>query len=173
MTYYVFQFNAGTFLQKQVQEGSVNDDEYFYTTDCGRTWQWNEQIIMPKIYTGLYDINFIDKNNGFIVGDFGVFLKTTDGGNSWQRDSISGDGYSVFFTDALTGWVTTWQGYILHTTDGGINWTAVNSNPITNNGLFKVRFFDWNYGWFVGGSGTIYRTTDGGNNWLNQKTKDI
>lgn len=169
----VFQFLAVTFLDKQtgflVGYGYYGN-EIYKTTDCGRTWQWNEQIIMPKIFTYLNDITFIDKNNGFIVGGQGVFLKTTDEGNSWQRDSISGNGYSVFFTDSLTGW-TTGNGNILHTIDGGKNWTVVNSNQITNDALFKVRFFDQNYGWFVGGTGIIYRTTDGGNNWIDQRQK--
>ena len=121
----VFQFNAVTFLDKKtgflIGYGYYGN-EIYKTTDCGRSWQWNEQIIMPKIYSNLDDITFIDKNDGFIVGDRGVFLKTTDGGNSWLRDSIDGNGYSVFFTDTLTGW-TTGNGYILHTTDGGKNWT--------------------------------------------------
>jgi photosystem II stability/assembly factor-like uncharacterized protein len=171
----VFRFNAVMFVDKQtgflIGYGYYGN-EIYKTTDCGRTWQWNEQIIMPKIYTDLKDINFIDKNNGFIVSDAGIFLKTTDGGNSWQRDSIVLAGYSVFFTDTITGWVATWEGYILKTTDGGTNWTAINSNPITNNGLLKVRFYDQNYGWFIGGAGTIYRTTDAGNNWIDQRQKE-
>jgi photosystem II stability/assembly factor-like uncharacterized protein len=169
----VFQFNAVTFLDKQtgflVGYGYYGN-EIYKTTDCGRTWQWNEQIIMPKIFTELNDITFIDKNNGYIVGGQGVFLRTTDGGNSWQRDSISGNGYSVFFTDTLTGW-TSGNGNILHTTDGGINWVTINSNQITIDALFKVRFYDQNYGWFVGGTGIIYGTTDGGNNWIDQRQK--
>ena len=169
----VFQFNAVTFLDKQtgflVGYGYYGN-EIYKTTDCGRTWQWNEQIIMPKIFTHLNDITFLDKSNGFIVGGQGVFLKTTDGGNSWLRDTVGGNGYSVFFTDTLTGW-TTGNGNILHTIDGGKNWTAVNSNQITNDALFKVRFSDQNYGWFVGGTGIIYITTDAGNNWIAQRQK--
>ena len=168
----VFQFNAVTFLDKQtgflVGYGYYGN-EIYKTTDCGRTWQWNEQIIMPKIFTYLNDITFLDKSHGYIVGGQGVFLETTDGGSSWQRDTINGNGYSVFFTDSLAGWITTWQGNVLKTTDGGANWITVNSNPITNNGLLKIRFSDKNYGWFLGGSGIIYRTTDGGNYWINQR----
>jgi photosystem II stability/assembly factor-like uncharacterized protein len=169
----VFRLNAVTFIDKQtgflVGDGYYGN-EIYKTTDCGRTWQWNEQIIMPKIIKGFNDISFIDKNHGFIVGADGVFIRTTDQGNSWQRDTIDGNGLSVFFTDTLSGWASG-NGYILHTTDGGNNWIMINSNQITNDALFKVRLSDMNYGWFVGGTGIIYRTNDAGNNWIAQRQK--
>ena len=177
----VFRFLAVTFTDKQTGfliGAGYYGNEIYKTTNCGRTWQWNEQIIMPKIYTGLYDISFINKDNGFIVGDAGVFLKTTDGGTTWKYlnlwEKYQKETYqyfnSVFFADTLKGWIVG-AGYILETTDGGESWTEKE----TNVGLLKVRLAANNNtltnrsGWIVGGYGSIYRTIDTGNNWISQR----
>ncbi|HKC36652.1 MAG TPA: YCF48-related protein, partial [Chitinophagaceae bacterium] len=36
----------------------------------------------------LRKIYFIDAANGFAVGDNGTIIKSTDGGNSWQRMQV-------------------------------------------------------------------------------------
>jgi photosystem II stability/assembly factor-like uncharacterized protein len=186
----VFRFLAVTFIDKNtgwVVGYGYYGNEIFKTTDCGRSWQWNEQIITPKDYHSLNDIYFLDKNHGFIVGDVGAFIKTTDGGNTWQYSDLNKDGEylnfsSVFFTDSLKGWITAssssineypYGDLILKTIDGGDNWTIVDSNKwgVNNNvaQLFKVRFSDKSDGWIVGQFGVIYRTTDAGNNWISQR----
>ena len=179
----VFRFLAVTFIDKQtgfLVGGGYYGNEIYKTTDCGRTWQWNEQIIMPKIYTGLYDINFINKDNGFIVGDAGVFLKTTDGGTTWKylnlREKYKKDEYqyfySTFFTDSLTGWIVggDYYAFILKTTDGGENWNEeANNNDEMIHHFYKLRFSGSHNGWIMGQFGMIYKTTDAGVNWISQR----
>ena len=174
----IFFLNAITFTDKNtgfIVGSGYYGNEIYMTTDCGRSWQWNEQIIMPKIYSGFYDIQFVDKNNGFIAGDFSVFLKTTDGGNTWQQDSVgSYINYSAYFTDSLNGVVVgigTYYPFIYSTSDGGNNWEEISSDLIPGYALNKVRFSDKENGWIVGGKGMIRRTTNGGKNWfaINQK----
>ena len=185
----IFNLNAITFTDKQtgwIVGWGYYGNEVYKTTDCGRTWEWEEQIATPKT-GGFYDIQFIDKNNGFIVGDHGAFLKTTDGGNNWQNKNLEQEGEdlylnSVFFTDSLTGWITTSNGcingymygdLILKTIDGGNNWSIVDSNKVgANNNVaqfFNIRFSDKSTGWIVGEKGVIYRTTDAGDNWISQR----
>ena len=144
----------------------------YKTTDCGKTWV--QKQVEPLVY-GLQDIYFIDDKNGFIVGLFGAFLKTNDGGNTWHYQNLW-EKYqkveyqnfnSVFFTDSLNGWIVG-PGFILETADGGEDWAEVENSEIIYN-LFKVRFSGKNTGWIVGGDGEIYRTTDGGNNWISQR----
>jgi photosystem II stability/assembly factor-like uncharacterized protein len=49
---------------------------------------------------------FIDANTGYVVGDMGAILKTTNGGATWTiQPSGSGNSVSsVFFIDAATGY---------------------------------------------------------------------
>jgi len=36
-----------------------------------------------EVLSWLRDIDFYDANNGWIVGGYGLILRTTDGGESW------------------------------------------------------------------------------------------
>ncbi|MCX6150069.1 MAG: YCF48-related protein [Ignavibacteriales bacterium] len=170
----VFRLLAITFTDKQngfIVGSGYYGNQIYKTTDCGKTWQWDENVIRPKIFSDLNDICIIDKNSGFIVGNAGVFLKTKDGGNTWQHDSVGGTEYSVCFTDSLNGWIAG-EGFILGTTDGGESWTEI----ITNNALLKIRFAKHNFeeegtGWSVGVDGMIYKTTNAGENWITQREK--
>ena len=177
----VFFFRAVAFTDKStgfLVGAGYYGNEIYKTTDCGRTWQWNEGVLNPKVFGSLYDINFTDINHGFIAGDGGVFLITTDGGNTWRHDTAGSDNYSTCFTDTLNGWIcggnstidADYGGFIYNTTNGGINWVKAESNKSFGQ-LFKIKFSDKNNGWIIGQSGILYRTTDGGSNWISQREK--
>lgn len=51
------------------------------TVDSGQTWR--AQFVIPN--TALWGIDFIDRENGWVVGEKGVMLKTTDGGQTWRQ----------------------------------------------------------------------------------------
>lgn len=63
----------------------------------------------------------MDGDTGWVVGESGTILHTTDGGNSWsaQNSGTSNWLYSVRFADANTGWAVGEHGTILHTKNGG------------------------------------------------------
>jgi photosystem II stability/assembly factor-like uncharacterized protein len=71
---------------------------FFRTTNGGNAWT---EIMAPAVSIGrygLFGIEFVDSQNGFSVGGgnrlnwtnshFGIFLKTTNGGNNWLVDTI-------------------------------------------------------------------------------------
>ncbi|NUN09051.1 MAG: T9SS type A sorting domain-containing protein [Ignavibacteriaceae bacterium] len=109
----------------------------------------------------------------------GEILKTTDGGTTWTKYTITTPVglymYGVEAFDANTAWVTgTVQGsadaYIFKTTDGGTTWTQQFNSP-TGFGD-GVRFFDANNGIYWGDPEPypskyweLYTTTNGGTNW--------
>ncbi len=172
----VFNLSAITFTDKNtgfIVGAGYYGNEIYKTTDCGRTWQWNEWIVNPKVY-GLNDISFIDKNHGYAAGEDGVLLITKDGGNTWRIKSTGSYNQSACFTDTLNGIVVgngSYYPYINRTTDGGIIWRTTDPGLIPGYGPNKVRFSDKDNGWIVGGKGMLYRTTNGGKNWasINEK----
>src|SRR5215467_12320931 len=71
----------------------------------------------------------LDSGVGFVVGDAGTILKTTDAGMTWAL-LVSGTPnalYDVYFFDATQGVAVGEQGLILRTTDGGAGWQGVTS----------------------------------------------
>jgi uncharacterized protein CbrC (UPF0167 family) len=75
---------------------------------------------------------FLNANTGYVVGDDGVFLQTTDGGAEWNLtdglnaakvDDSFKDLTSVIFKDAQNGWIVGDNNVLLATTNGGTTWT--------------------------------------------------
>ena len=83
-------------------------------------------------------ITFISPSKGYIVGEFGLILTTSNGGDSWEHlDPISDEFYplSAHFEGDQQGWVGGLQGVIMHTSDGGKTWNKQVSStqaPIYN-----------------------------------------
>ena len=71
----------------------------------------------------------LDSGIGFVVGDAGTILKTTDSGMTWSplTSGTTNGLYDVYFFDATQGVAVGEQGLILRTTDGGAGWQGVTS----------------------------------------------
>jgi predicted CXXCH cytochrome family protein len=102
-------------------------------------------------------VYFRDTSTGYVVGDSGIILKTTNGGTNWTRmpTPTTLPLYWIRFADANTGWAVGGGGVALRTTDGGVTWTLRDSG--TNQGLTSVAFAGAARGWIVGVNGTILR----------------
>lgn len=101
--------------------------------------QWTQQVST----TGqpLESVCFVDSSLGWVVGDSGIVLHTTNGGNNWIRQ-ISGTTrslLSVSFCDPLNGWATGNGGTLLKTSDAGSTWTRVLHDTSFNVRPFKVQ----------------------------------
>ena len=99
----------------------------------------------------LNGIHLSEQGNGYIVGDSGTALRSTDAGNSWLQMSVPFADFSsvAFQSDPDTGFITPHFGSILVTYDGGNNWTPDNT---TFNGLCywnKMRIDSNNLGWLL------------------------
>ncbi|MBK8551569.1 MAG: T9SS type A sorting domain-containing protein [Ignavibacteria bacterium] len=79
-------------------------------------------------------MKFIDDQTGWVAGDAGYILRTTDGGH--QRDSLNSlthtGLYSIFFLNKDTGFVAGYNGLILKTTNGGGEGYPLNVVQLSN-----------------------------------------
>ncbi len=115
---------------------------------------------------------------GWIAGDDGLLLQTSDAGTTWQPPATPPLGGAPrlerawnWNSVAVAGqhvWLAGTPGSVVATSsDGGGTWTRV----ATGSGapLYKLMFVDSARGWAVGEFGTILATTDGGRSWHRQR----
>ena len=166
---------------------------YIYrTTDGGETWE-----VQFTTETALFNLHFIDKETGWVVGDRRSVFATTDGGKTWgfvthdsnqrhkssygQPEYLGNEPlhtftlYDIDFTDAQNGWIVGDLGVILHTSSGGKEkWKHQRGGPRFHNSadaiLLGVDFVSKQLGWVVGENGTILHTRNGGITWESQSS---
>lgn len=114
----------------------------------------------------LYDVQFLNQQTGFVVGEFGKILKTTDGGATWhdKQASLVGQDYfdimelptffDIDFRNETEGYVVGLEGKVAHTTDGGETWNWLPNNVKEYDAPFySVDLLQNGSVWAVGGSG--------------------
>ena len=139
----------------------------------GEAQEWHRLYPFPEvIYNELLRVDFVDKDYGWAVGEWGLIMHTTDFGQNWeiqQNNTLDWDLLSVDFADRLNGWAVGEYGTILKTMDGGIHWTELNvelemenSNP----NYRGVQFITSENGWILPDYGSfILKTSDAGAHW--------
>lgn len=121
----------------------------------------------------LYDVDFVDPDNGWAVGAPGRIVRITSGSAATPQFANQATGTSVALrgidmVDANNGWVVGDQGTILHTTNGGSSWTPQTSGTV--NSLRGVSFKNLTEGYAVGTGGLILGTADGGVTWTSESS---
>lgn len=112
----------------------------------------------------LWAVTLADSDRGWAVGEGGLILFTSDGGEIWtsQTSSVNKTLTDVVFISATTGFVVGSNGTILTTGDGGENW-AVDTSA-TWHDLFGVCYAGQSDAWAVGNL-TLLHSTNGGSSW--------
>lgn len=126
----------------------------------------------------LHAVQFVDREEGWAVGDEGVVWHTIDHGTTWERQptGVRASLRALCFLNPYTGWVVGREelpggrsaGVMLYTRDGGLKWRRAGENALP--GLNGVRFLDDRTG-FVFGDGSdqfssgLFVTTDSGRTW--------
>jgi photosystem II stability/assembly factor-like uncharacterized protein len=121
-------------------------------------------VVGSPTTNALNQVWFYDAFHGYIAGDSGTFLRTTDSGHTWALTTFLPDQnwISVSFPSTLTGYLVSAGGKIAKTTDGGTNWSVVFDDPSKQ--FTRVRFISTTTGFAIGEQGLILKTTDG-NTW--------
>jgi len=127
------------------------------------TADWQLQLAGQQV-PSLHDVDFVDTQRGWAVGDGGVVYLTTNGGASWEGRILgTQDLRAVEFVSPLRGWAA--GARIYATTDGGTTW-APQTSP-TGALLEDLCLVSANIGYAVGDKGTILKTVDGAH-WTQQ-----
>jgi len=149
------------------------------TDDGGKTWT---TVPLPKdtklpedvaelVAPGdvvVYGVAFPDPEHAWAVGEFGVILSSTDGGQTFQPQTSPTENslFDVHFADTQRGWAVGLEGTLISTTDGGITWKK---EKVDTPAGFNLALYDVDvagtYGWALGNSGLLYSSTDGGTTW--------
>jgi photosystem II stability/assembly factor-like uncharacterized protein len=140
---------------------------------------WSFAAVPNPADAALHAVQFVDKAEGWTVGDEGTILHTIDGGKTWERQpsgtkaslrAISmlspyvgfavGREESPYFPDA--------QGIILTTTDSGATWKEIPTPGLP--GLNAIRFVNEATGYACGDTTDVdttgaFETSDGGKTW--------
>jgi photosystem II stability/assembly factor-like uncharacterized protein len=150
------------------------------TTNGGQSWQilsidWQkslQELFRARGYADphLYDISFLDKDNGWIVGENGVLLKTTDGGKTWalKRGGLLPALFSINFRNRSEGYIVGQSGLFLQTSDGGKTWAKQDVGEWEN--LHRIRI-EGDLGIVVCDLGKVLLSKDGGKTWTRYETK--
>jgi photosystem II stability/assembly factor-like uncharacterized protein len=109
--------------------------------------------------------HFLSADQGWLIGESGQVLQTTNGGQSWAlADSRTNANLrGLTFLGQAMGWIVGEGGVIRRTTDGGLSWQQQFS-PIGAD-LNSVDFAFSNLGLVAGDCGTLLRTINGGTAW--------
>jgi len=140
--------------------GIISDSEDEVSLD------WDITVQTSGVEGTLQEVFFDpDSGHGWVVGNEGVILHTTDKGETWeaQDSGVTDILYGVSFVDENEGWVVGDSGTVLYTDSGGATWETQNSG-ITEQ-LRGVFFANNSDGWAVGKGGVIINTRDGGAQW--------
>jgi len=159
------------------------------TTDGGKTWR-SRKVAMETDLSGgqslaaadpiLYDINFVDAQHGWIVGEFGKVLHTQDGGETWREETKSlmeGTEYfdlldlptlfGVFSRDRQNAVAAGLDAHIARTRDGQ-TWRydtmEAGGVPLLDP-LYDVVELADGTGWSIGAAGTVVKKAPGGEAW--------
>jgi photosystem II stability/assembly factor-like uncharacterized protein len=82
----------------------------------------------------LNSVAFADAKNGWIVGEFGLILRTTDGGETWKRQhGPSGKLlFKVHTFDKDHALIAGAEGSLMETDDGGTSWKVIETDKAEN-----------------------------------------
>ena len=140
-------------------------------TDPQGTWV----ILNSPTDQHLRKLSFLDNLTGWVSGDSGTILKTTDGAETWvqQLSPVDFPIDEIKMVNSELGWAigqdypqdtaSVWGTTLIRTTNGGENWFVQNS--FSQQFYHSMDFVDSVTGFLGQDMGRILKTTDGGVSW--------
>ena len=106
--------------------------------------QWFEVNPVPD-GNRLYDMSFINDSTGWIVGWWGLIMKTTNTGLKWIKQTSGTTQHltTVHFENENVGWCAGESGIVLKIEDSGESWNIVSNLPAA---VYSLHFINENIG---------------------------
>ncbi len=116
----------------------------------------------------LNDVICLNKDTVFAVGNSGIILKTTNGGENWisKNSGFTNSILKVRFSDDNIGYAVGLEG-VIKTYDCGETWEILN---VIENDIYSVSCVNSDTVFICGANGLIKKTEDGGITWTSQIT---
>lgn len=127
---------------------------FFATEDGGNTWEdWSSRLPNPD-FLHLYSIGSVTEDTLLMVGEFGLVMRSTDGGINWQQLALGYEGslFSVNGTDG-SAWIAGLRGNVFYSPDAGDSWRQLNLETETT--LLGGAVSGTDQARFVGVGGTL------------------
>jgi photosystem II stability/assembly factor-like uncharacterized protein len=161
------------------------------TTDGGKTWKPRQvagstqasdsELALAMQDPIFYDIRFTNEQTGWIVGEFGNLLKSSDGGQTWtphqstlmtpESGIVDPMDLPTFFGEFMIsdqeGFAAGLDGKIARTKDGGATWRFEPMKlafPLLDP-LYQPYVTADGNAWAVGGAGEVVRLAPGQGEW--------
>lgn len=127
------------------------------------TQKWFKQS--NNFWHKLYDVKFNDYQNGYAIGDHGIFIKTTDGGKNWTEKQIGLNLPFYKFANPASGTfhAVSEHGAIYSSSDNGDTWVRQSISAKQN--IRSITMNTQQNGWVVGDKGLVASTSDSAKTW--------
>ena len=158
-----YELKTISFINDQVGWMAGEQNRVYKTIDGGSNWTLQYVDSLFQYWSTIEQIFALDESNIF-GSTLGGFIRSTDGGISWQSSPFPGyNSLKIFFKNPLEGYA--YGSDLLKTTDGGISWNRVSQS--IKDDIIKIDFVNTLKGWALSYD-KLYITTDGGFNWQQQ-----
>lgn len=140
-----------------------------FSDDAGLNWQQRPPVGLESPDFVALDVAFDSEDRGYIVGADGFLIVTSDGGETWSRQTLPNryrpsDLNAVAVTPAGRALLVSSEGNVYRQGDDGDDWEALGQVSYRSlNGILMLSDGDK---WLVyGEGGEIYESADAGANW--------
>jgi photosystem II stability/assembly factor-like uncharacterized protein len=129
-------------------------------------------IDLAEVRQNLFAACFPTDREGWMVGELGRIIKTTDGGKTWIRQDAGTKRpfLAMSCLDARTAWIAGKEGIVYATADGGDSWKQLETGSPRH--IFAIEFPTAERGHAVGDFGTMVHTEDGGKTWTTMRVPE-